>query len=67
MLGQNDVEFDFMIVKFSLILIDEISAQTDYFAPRKMTVPFSMAIRNVELMQESFPKHSCIVGTARMK
>ena len=28
--------------------------------------PFSMAIRNVELMHECFPKHSC-KGTARMK
>ena len=32
----------------------------------KMEVPFSMAIRNEELVQECFPKHSPI-GTARMK
>ena len=29
-------------------------------------LPFSMTIRNVELMHECFPKHSPM-GTARMK
>ena len=31
-----------------------------------MEVPFSMAIGNGELMQEYFPKHSCM-ETARLK
>ena len=33
---------------------------------RKEEVPFSMAIRNGELMHECFPKHARM-GTARMK
>ena len=33
---------------------------------RNEEVPFSMAIRNGELMHECFPKHSRM-GTARMK
>ena len=40
-----------------------------YFASSKKqvyTVPFSMAIGNVELMHECFTKHLCM-GTARMK
>ena len=35
-------------------------------AERSEQVPFSMAIKNVELMQECFPKHLSM-GTARMK
>ena len=40
-------------------MIDEASAQTDYFTSRKKKVPFTMAIGNWQLMQECLPKHSC--------
>ena len=54
------------LISFNLILIDEASAQTDYFASRKRKVQFSMAIGHGELMQECLPEHLRML-TVRMK
>ena len=52
---------------YGLIFGKQNFGQIKYcFALRKMPVPFSMAVGNVELMHERFPKHLCR-GTARLK
>ena len=54
--NRHDSNITKLLSLFSLILIEEASAQvTDYFPSRKMKVPFSMAIGHGELMHECFP------------
>ena len=52
-----------LLLLFSLVLIAGTSPQKSISARREQ-VPFSMAIGNVELMRECFPKHPRM-GTAR--
>ena len=48
------------------LVFDKRLFDFDHLVSRKNKVPFSMAIRNEERMNECFPKH-LRMGTARMK